>query len=159
MAKAYFSQYRTASLGLRFFTVYGPWGRMDMAPYLFAQKMRSHHAIQLFGEGVLKRDFTFIGDTVYAIARLIQNGISQTHADVVNIGHSNPVQVNDFVQTLSECLNVKPTIELLPMQVSDVPLTCASDDKLRKMIGEWPHTSLRDGLSEMVQWLEKWNPV
>jgi nucleoside-diphosphate-sugar epimerase len=80
-------------------------------------------------------------------------------ADVVNIGHSNPVQVNDFVQTLSECLNVKPTIELLPMQVSDVPLTCASDDKLRNMIGERPHTNLRDGLSEMVQWLEKWNPV
>jgi nucleoside-diphosphate-sugar epimerase len=56
-------------------------------------------------------------------------------------------------------MNIKPTIELLPMQVSDVPLTCASDDKLRKMIGEWPHTSLSDGLSDMVQWLEKWNPV
>jgi UDP-glucuronate 4-epimerase len=159
MAKAYFAQYRTASLGLRFFTVYGPWGRLDMAPFLFAKKMRSQQAIQLFGEGVLKRDFTYIGDTVFAIARLIQNGISQTQADVVNIGHSNPIQVNDFVQTLADCMNIKPTIELLPMQVSDVPLTCASDDKLRKMIGEWPHTSLSDGLSEMVQWLEKWNPV
>jgi UDP-glucuronate 4-epimerase len=130
-----------------------------MAPFLFAKKMRSQQAIQLFGEGVLKRDFTYIGDTVFAIARLIQNGISQTQADVVNIGHSNPVQVNDFVQTLADCMNIKPSIELLPMQVSDVPLTCASDDKLRKMIGEWPHTSLSDGLSEMVQWLEKWNPV
>jgi UDP-glucuronate 4-epimerase len=159
MAKAYFAQYQTPSLGLRFFTVYGPWGRMDMAPYLFAQKMRRQQAIQLFGNGLLKRDFTFVGDTVFAIARLIENGISQSQADVVNVGHSNPIEVKEFVQTLADCLNVQPIIELLPMQVSDVPLTCASDAKLRQMIGEWPHTSLRNGLLEMVEWLEKWNPV
>jgi UDP-glucuronate 4-epimerase len=71
MAQAYFAQYKTPSLGLRFFTVYGPWGRLDMAPILFAQKMRKKQAIQLFGDGLLKRDFTFVGDTVFAITRLI----------------------------------------------------------------------------------------
>jgi UDP-glucuronate 4-epimerase len=156
MAQAYFAQYKTSSLGLRFFTVYGPWGRPDMAPILFAQKMLKQQAIQLFGNGVLKRDFTFVTDTVYAIAQLIEKGASRKCADVVNVGHSNPVQVNEFVATLAECLNIKPIIELAPMQTSDVPLTCASDEKLLQMIGDWPNTSLRDGLKQMTQWLEKW---
>ena len=159
MAKAYFAQYQTPSLGLRFFTVYGPWGRLDMAPFIFAQKMRKQQAIQLFGSGLLQRDFTFVGDTVFAIGRLIERGINQTYADVVNVGHSNPVQVTEFVQTLAKVLKLEPVIELLPMQVSDVPLTCASEEKLRQLIGDWPHTSLEDGLLEMVEWLGKWNPV
>ncbi|MEY3762968.1 MAG: hypothetical protein RL281_1573, partial [Pseudomonadota bacterium] len=77
MAQAYFAQYKTPSLGLRFFTVYGPWGRLDMAPILFAQKMRKKQAIQLFGDGLLKRDFTFVGDTIFAITRLIELGVSR----------------------------------------------------------------------------------
>jgi UDP-glucuronate 4-epimerase len=156
MAQSYYSQYKTTSMGMRFFTVYGPWGRPDMAPILFAQKMRQRQPIQLFGNGVLKRDFTFVADTVYAIGQLLQTGASRSHADVVNIGHSNPIQVTDFVSTLSQCLGIEPIIELAPMQISDVPLTCASDEKLLQLIGEWPHTSLKDGLTEMTQWLQKW---
>ena len=72
MAQSYYSQYKTTSMGMRFFTVYGPWGRPDMAPILFAQKMRQRQPIQLFGNGVLKRDFTFVADTVYAIGQLLQ---------------------------------------------------------------------------------------
>jgi UDP-glucuronate 4-epimerase len=156
MAQSYYSQYKTTSMGLRFFTVYGSWGRPDMAPMLFAQKIRQRQPIQLFGNGVLKRDFTFVADTVHAIAQLLQKGASRSHADVVNIGHSNPIQVTDFVATLSQCLGIEPIIELAPMQISDVPLTCASDEKLIQLIGKWPHTSLKDGLTDMTQWLQRW---
>ena len=159
MAQAYFAQYKTPSLGLRFFTVYGPWGRLDMAPLLFAQKMRKKQAIQLFGDGLLKRDFTFVGDTIFAITRLIELGVSRQGVDVVNVGHSNPIQVTEFVKILSECLGIEPVVELAPMQVSDVPLTCASDHKLVKLIGEWPNTSMKDGLTDMAKWLVHWQPV
>ena len=159
MAQAYFAQYKTPSLGLRFFTVYGPWGRLDMAPLLFAQKMRKKQAIQLFGDGLLKRDFTFVGDTVFAITRLIELGVSRQGVDVVNVGHSNPIQVTEFVKILSECLGIEPMLELAPMQVSDVPLTCASDHKLVKLIGEWPNTSMKDGLTDMAKWLVNWQPA
>lgn len=159
MAQAYFAQYKTPSLGLRFFTVYGPWGRLDMAPLLFAQKMRKKQTIQLFGDGLLKRDFTFVGDTIFAITRLIELGVSRRGVDVVNVGHSNPIQVTDFVKILSDCLGIEPVIELAPMQVSDVPLTCASDHKLVKLIGEWPHTSMKAGLTDMAKWLVNWQPA
>ena len=159
MAQAYFAQYKTPSLGLRFFTVYGPWGRLDMAPLLFAQKMRKKQAIQLFGDGLLKRDFTFVGDTIFAITRLIELGVSRQGVDVVNVGHSNPIQVTEFVKILSECLGIEPMLELAPMQVSDVPLTCASDHKLVKLIGEWPNTSMKDGLTDMAKWLVNWQPA
>jgi len=159
MAQAYFAQYKTPSLGLRFFTVYGPWGRLDMAPLLFAQKMRKKQTIQLFGDGLLKRDFTFVGDTIFAITRLIELGVSRQGVDVVNVGHSNPIQVTEFVKILSECLGIEPMLELAPMQVSDVPLTCASDHKLVKLIGEWPNTSMKDGLTDMAKWLVNWQPA
>lgn len=159
MAQAYFAQYKTPSLGLRFFTVYGPWGRLDMAPLLFAQKMRKKQPIQLFGDGLLKRDFTYVEDTIFALSRLIELGISRHGVDVVNVGHSNPIQVTEFVKILSECLGIEPVVELAPMQVSDVPLTCASDIKLVKLIGEWPHTSMKDGLAEMAKWLLNWQPA
>lgn len=159
MAQAYFAQYKMPSLGLRFFTVYGPWGRLDMAPILFAQKIRRKQAIQLFGNGLLKRDFTFVGDTVYAIGRLIELRISHEGASVVNVGHSSPIQVTEFVQALSECLEIEPIIELAPMQISDVPLTCACDNQLLSWIDDWPHTPLRQGLQELTNWLKQWDPV
>lgn len=159
MAKAYFAQYKMPSIGLRFFTVFGPWGRLDMAPILFAEKMRKKQAIQLFGQGLLQRDFTFVDDTVYAIEQLIRKNICQDKADVLNVGHSNPIQVKEFVETLSECLKVRPVIELADMQVSDVPLTCASEEKLIALIGEWPSTPLKDGLSQMCEWLNDWRPA
>ena len=159
MAQAYFAQYKKPSLGLRFFTVYGPWGRLDMAPLLFAQKMRKKQPIQLFGDGLLKRDFTYVEDTIFALSRLIELGISRHGVDVVNVGHSNPIQVTEFVKILSECLGIEPVVELAPMQVSDVPLTCASDLKLVKLIGEWPRTSMKDGLTEMAKWLLNWQPA
>lgn len=159
MAQAYFVQYGTPSLGLRFFTVYGPWGRLDMAPIMFAQKIRRKQVIQLFGNGELKRDFTYIDDVVQAVGHLIQLGYGKNRAEVINVGHSNPVQVLDFLQTLSECLEMTPLVEMAPMQISDVPLTCASSQKLESWIGQWPHTPLKEGLHEMTEWLNKWHAL
>jgi UDP-glucuronate 4-epimerase len=156
MAHAYYAQFKTPSLGMRFFTVYGPWGRLDMAPILFADKIRKHQTVQLFAEGLLKRDFTYIDDTVFSIGKLIEKRIAQNRSDVVNIGHSNPIQVKDFLRTLSDSLKIKPKIEFAPMQTSDVPLTCASDQKLQEWIGPWPETSLESGLNQMTQWLIGW---
>lgn len=159
MAHAYHVQYGTPSLGLRFFTVYGPWGRLDMAPIMFAQKIRKQQVIQLFGNGELKRDFTYVDDTVNAIGRLIELGFGKRTAEVVNVGHSNPVQISVFLQTLSECLEISPLVEMAPMQISDVPLTCASSEKLADWIGDWPQTPLHEGLKEMTQWLKNWHSI
>jgi UDP-glucuronate 4-epimerase len=97
-----------------------------------------------------------VGDTVEAVRKLIELSLENFDANVVNIGHSNPTEVLQFVEILSQCLGIKPIIELAPMQVSDVPMTCASDDKLLKMIGDWPQTSLQDGLKEMTHWFNQW---
>ena len=107
----------------------------------------------------LQRDFTYVDDMVNAIEKLIDLGFGKNSADIVNIGHCNPVRVVDFLHILSECLNMSPIVEMAPEQVSDVPLTCASDEKLSTMIGPWPHTSLRSGLEEMTQWLKSWQPL
>jgi UDP-glucuronate 4-epimerase len=93
---------------------------------------------------------------VDAVRKLIDIDTSHLGADVVNVGHSNPTEVRQFVEILSECLGIQPHIELAPMQVSDVPMTCASDTKLIEMIGEWPETPLREGLKEMTHWFEQW---
>jgi UDP-glucuronate 4-epimerase len=129
-----------------------------MAPMMFAEKIRKQQKVCLFAEGKLQRDFTYIGDTVYAISKLIELQIAKGRMDIVNIGHSNPVQVLDFLSTLASTLNLTPKIEFAPMQISDVPLTCANDQKLKEWIGPWPETPLASGLNDMVQWLTQWEP-
>jgi len=96
---------------------------------------------------------------VQAVGHLIQLGYGKNRAEVINVGHSNPVQVLDFLQTLSECLEMTPLVEMAPMQISDVPLTCASSQKLESWIGQWPHTPLKEGLHEMTEWLNKWHAL
>jgi UDP-glucuronate 4-epimerase len=159
MAMAYHAQYGLQSLGLRFFTVYGPRGRPDMAPFMFAQAIRRQQAITVFAKGELLRDFTFVGDTVAAVAALAAPQAKWQGAAVVNVGHNRPISVNGFVQCLSDALGMAPIIEHAPMQKADVRLTCASEDRLLGMIGEWPDTPLAQGLAEFVRWLEAWDPL
>ena len=159
MAYAYHAQYAMGSIGMRFFTVYGPWGRTDMAPFLFAQNMRRHQPIKVFGEGKLLRDFTYVADIVKAIGKLVSPSDKLTAPSIVNMGHQRPVQVNTFVELLAKHLNVKPIIEYAPMQAADVAVTCASEDRLLAMIGSWGETPLDQGLGHFVQWLEAWEPV
>lgn len=158
MAYSYQSQYGLESLGLRFFTVYGPWGRPDMAPFMFTQSIRKQQPITLFAEGLLRRDFTFVDDTVAAVVQLSQSQAWQG-ATVVNVGHHRPVQVIEFVNTLADVLGQPPQIQYAPMQKADVALTCASEERLLSLIGDWPDTSLREGLQQFVDWLQGWDPL
>lgn len=159
MAMAYHAQYGLESLGMRFFTVYGPRGRPDMAPFLFAQAMRRQETITLFAKGELLRDFTYIDDTVAAIAALAGPDALWEGATVVNVGHHRPVSVNSFVKSLAHQLGVEPVIAYAAMQKADVKLTCASETRLLSMIGSWPDTPLEAGLSQFVSWLQDWDPL
>ena len=159
MAYAYHSQYGMASLGMRFFTVYGPWGRTDMAPFMFAQNIRRGLPIKVFGEGKLRRDFTYIEDIVEAITGLVAQPSPVAGADIVNMGHQRPVEVNAFIDLLAGHLKRQPIIEYAPMQVADVALTCASEDRLLGMLGSWRETPLDKGLEHFVQWLQDWDPL
>jgi UDP-glucuronate 4-epimerase len=159
MAQAYQVQYGLQSLGMRFFTVYGPWGRADMAPMLFAQAIRRGQPITLFAQGQLLRDFTFIDDTVAAVLALARPGARWEGAAVVNVGHHRPVSVNHFVGCLADALGVVPIIRHAPMQKADVQLTCASEARLLAMIDHWPDTTLAAGVQKFVNWLQVWDPL
>jgi len=159
MAYAYHSQYGMASLGMRFFTVYGPWGRTDMAPFMFAQNIRRGLPIKVFGEGKLRRDFTYVDDIVEAITGLVARPSLVAGADIVNMGHQRPVEVNHFIDLLAGHLKRQPIIEYAPMQVADVALTCASEDRLLGMLGSWRETPLDQGLEHFVKWLQDWDPL
>lgn len=156
MAYAYHVQYGTASLGMRFFTVYGPWGRPDMAPLMFARKIRDGESLVLFSQGELERDFTYVDDTVAAIDRLLHHHDIHHGAQIINVGHQKPVQVKKFVEILSRLMGKAPRLNFASMQKGDVALTCASEEKLLSLIEEWPCTPLETGLRNMVDWLREW---
>lgn len=159
MAMAYDSQYGLKSIGMRFFTVYGPWGRPDMAPFLFAQNLRRRQPVRLFAEGQLLRDFTFVNDTVAAVMGLCQLNPWIEHSTVVNVGHNTPIKIIDFVSQLADRLGVTAQLEMAPMQTADVPLTCADEQRLLSLLKSWPHTALPDGIDQFVRWLDSWDPL
>lgn len=171
MAHAYSKLYNIPSTGLRFFTVYGPAGRPDMAYFSFTDKLKAGATIQLFNFGNCKRDFTYVDDIVEGMARVIQHapekemgedGLPIPPYKIYNIGNNKPEKLLDFVQILSEELvraNVLPGNydfdthkELVPMQPGDVPMTCADTEALERDFGFRPSTSLRDGLRKFAEW-------
>lgn len=161
MAYSYSSIYRLPATGLRFFTVYGPWGRPDMAYFSFTQKMLRGEPIQVFAQGKLQRDFTYIDDIVEGVVRLLFRPISTEgggvpHA-VYNIGNHQPVTVRDFVSTLEEVLGAKAAIEFVPMQPGDVPATYADTTRLRERVRFAPATDLRRGLARFADWYRTWS--
>lgn len=157
MAYAYSHLYRFPATGLRFFTVYGPWGRPDMAPMLFARAIVAGEPIKVFNRGAMRRDFTYVDDVVEGVVRALDRPPSPAspgeapHA-IYNIGHHEPVELERFIATLERLLG-KPAIrDLQPMQPGDVPATYASIDRLRAAIGYVPRTSLDEGLARFVDW-------
>lgn len=154
MAHSYSKLYKFPATGLRFFTVYGPWGRPDMAYFSFTQKLLKGAPIQVFAEGKLTRDFTYIDDIVEGVVRLLfkpsaEGGVP--HA-VYNIGNDQPVSVLYFIETLEQALGVKAEKEFLPMQPGDVPATHADTRKLRQWVDFAPQTSLATGLGHFATW-------
>ena len=160
MAHSYSHLYRLPTTGLRFFTVYGPWGRPDMAYFSFTEKMLAGETIPVFAKGQLERDFTYIDDIVEGVVRLLFKptltpvGVAP-HA-IFNIGNHQSVRVMDFVHTLERVLEVEAKIEFLPMQPGDVPATYADTDRLQNWVGFAPSTPLERGLIKFRDWHKTW---
>ena len=174
MAHAYSKLYNIPSTGLRFFTVYGPAGRPDMAYFGFTNKLVNGETIKIFNYGNCKRDFTYVDDIVEGVVRVMQKPPEKKNGEdglpippyaVYNIGNSNPENLLDFVQILSEELvraGVLPADydfeahkELVPMQPGDVPVTYADTSALERDFGFKPHTPLREGLRKFAEWYKE----
>jgi UDP-glucuronate 4-epimerase len=163
MAHSYSHLFKLPATGLRFFTVYGPWGRPDMAYFSFAEKMMRGATIPVFAEGLLTRDFTYIDDIVEGVVRLLfkptpATATSAPHT-VFNIGNHNPVQVLEFIRTLESVMGVEARKEFLPMQPGDVPATHASIAKLKAWVDFAPTTPLATGLGHFWTWYREWAPT
>lgn len=171
MAAAYSKLYSIPATGLRFFTVYGPMGRPDMAYFGFTNKLLRGESIKIFNMGDCKRDFTYVEDIVEGVARVMDNppavkmgedGLPMAAHRVYNIGNSDPVQLLEFVDTLQRVLVEEGVLpadydfeahrELVPMQPGDVPVTYADTSSLERDTGFRPSTKLEDGLREFARW-------
>ena len=174
LAHAYSKLYNIQSTGLRFFTVYGPAGRPDMAYFGFTNKLLKGETIQIFNYGNCKRDFTYVDDIVEGVKRVMQHAPEKVTGEdglplppyaVYNIGNSNPENLLDFVTILQEELILAKVLpenydfevhkELVPMQPGDVPVTYADTSALERDFGFKPSTSLRDGLRKFAEWYKE----
>lgn len=153
MAYTYSHLYDLPTTGLRFFTVYGPWGRPDMAPMLFASAITKGEPIKVFNNGEMQRDFTYIDDIVEGVVRCISAlPVKQPKAEIFNIGNSKPVDLMEFISTMENCLGKKAKKIFMPMQDGDVKVTFAETTKLNDKIEYSPSTNLRKGLGEFSEW-------
>lgn len=167
MAHSYSHLYRLPTTGLRFFTVYGPWGRPDMAYFLFTKAILEGRPIDVFNHGQMLRDFTYIDDITEGIVRVMdlppgpaadydrlqpRSSISDAPYRVVNIGNHEPVPLLDFIRTLEGALGVQATLQMKPMQAGDVEATYADTAWLREHTGFAPSTPLATGLQRFVDW-------
>jgi UDP-glucuronate 4-epimerase len=167
MAHSYSHLFALPATGLRFFTVYGPWGRPDMAMFIFASAILEGRPIRLFNRGNMRRDFTYIDDVAESVVRLVDHipagnpqwsgakpdpGSSSAPWRVYNIGNSRPVELLRVVELLEQSLGQTARKELVPMQPGDVPATYADVDDLRREIGFRPSTSIEDGIARFAAW-------
>lgn len=155
MAHSYAHLHGFMITGLRFFTVYGPWCRPDMAPILFAKAISAGTPIKLFNQGQNRRDFTYIDDIVDGVVKVLLYPPAESPIPpfrIFNIGHNRPVEVVLFVQMLEQLLGKKAVVELAPPQPGDMIETCASIDRLRDAIGFEPKVTLEEGLRHFVDW-------
>lgn len=167
MAHSYSHLFGLPTTGLRFFTVYGPWGRPDMAPFLFAKAIRSGEPVQLFNGGDMMRDFTYVDDIVEGVVRVLDrppagdpnwSGLTPDPAGskapykLYNIGNQHPVRLLDFLSELEKALGKTARIEPKPMQPGDLPATCADVSELTADFGYQPTTDLPTGVQRFVDW-------
>ncbi len=172
MAHAYAHLYRLPTTGLRFFTVYGPWGRPDMAMFIFAKAILEGQPIKLFNNGDMQRDFTFVDDVVESLVRLIDKpaqpnpqwsgakpdpATSAAPWKVYNIGNNNPEHLLRVVELLEQELGAKAIRDLQPMQPGDVPATYADVEDLMRDVGFRPSTSIEDGIKRFISWFRDYH--
>lgn len=174
MAHSYAHLFKLPATGLRFFTVYGPWGRPDMAMWIFADAITRGQPIKLFNHGKMRRDFTYVDDVVESVVRLIDRpaardpswsgdkpdpGRSNAPWRVYNIGNNQPVDVPHVVSLLEQALGRTAQIEMLPMQPGDVPATYADVDDLMRDVGFRPATSIADGVARFIAWYREYHKL
>ncbi len=174
MAHTYSHLYGLPTTGLRFFTVYGPWGRPDMALYLFTQAILAGRPIDVYNHGKMRRDFTYIDDIVEGIVRVADRipepnpdwsaddpdpGSSAAPYKVYNIGNNQPVELMHMIETLENCLGVRARKNMLPMQPGDVPATYADVDDLIADVGFKPDTPIESGIARFVEWYRAYDTV
>ena len=167
MAHTYSHLYDIPTTGLRFFTVYGPWGRPDMALFLFTKAILEGKPIDVFNDGKMKRDFTYVDDIVEGVYRLISHipepndkwdamnpdpSFSRAPYKIFNIGNNQPVELSYFIESIEKALGKKAIKNMLPLQPGDVVETYANVDKLQREVGFKPATSIEDGVKSFVDW-------
>jgi UDP-glucuronate 4-epimerase len=167
MAHAYAHLFALPATGLRFFTVYGPWGRPDMAMWLFAEAIMAGRPVKLFNHGQMRRDFTYADDVAESVARLVtcpaapdpawsgdapDPATSNAPWHVYNIGNSQSIEVIEVVRLLEAAIGKPAVLELLPMQPGDVPATCADVADLERAVGFRPKTPIAEGVARFVEW-------
>lgn len=167
MAHCYSHLYQLPTTGLRFFTVYGPWGRPDMALFLFTRAILQNQPIDVFNNGEMMRDFTYVDDIVEGIIRVIDNpaagnrswsgkdpdpGSSKAPYKIYNIGNSNPVKLLDFIRAIENAIGKKAELNLMPIQPGDVPATWADVEDLVENLDYHPDTPIEKGVEAFVNW-------
>jgi len=171
MSHTYSYLYNIPTTGLRFFTVYGPWGRPDMAYFKFVNKILNNEPLDVYNYGKMSRDFTYIDDIVEGIVRVIDNHpkpnpdwdgrASESIAPykVYNIGNGSPVKLMDFIEAVEETLGKKAKKNFLPMQPGDVPSTWADTADLENELGYKPYTDVKEGIRKFVEWYKKFYKI
>jgi UDP-glucuronate 4-epimerase len=174
MAHTYSHLYGLPTTGLRFFTVYGPWGRPDMALFLFTKAILEGRPIDVFNYGKMKRDFTYIDDIVEGIVRVLNKipepsiawsgstpdpSTSFAPYKIYNIGNNQPIELMRFIEVLEDCLAMKAEKNMLPLQPGDVPITYADVDDLMKDVGFKPNTTIEIGIERFVKWYRSYYQV
>jgi len=174
MAHTYSSLFGLPATGLRFFTVYGPWGRPDMALFKFTRGILAGEPIPVFNEGRMIRDFTYIDDIVEGVIRVLDHtaaadpswtgddpdpGRSYAPWRVFNIGNNRPIELLEYIGVIEECLGKKAKLDLLPMQPGDVPSTMADVGELERTVGFRPATTVREGIRRFVDWYREFYGV
>lgn len=172
MAHSYSHLFRLPTTGLRFFTVYGPWGRPDMAMWIFASAIIAGQPIKLFNHGNMRRDFTYVDDVARSVVRLVDRapsenpkwssetpdpGSSSAPWRIYNIGNNNPVELLEVVRLLEEKIGKKAKRELLPMQAGDVPATFANVDDLMRDVDFKPATPIAEGIARFIDWYRSYH--
>ncbi len=171
MAHTYASLYKVPCTGLRFFTVYGPWGRPDMALFLFTKAMLGNRPIDVFNYGKMRRDFTYIDDIVEGVVRVIDSipqpnprwsgdnpdsATSYAPYRLYNIGNNNPVELMKFIEVIEDSLGIKAIKNFMPLQAGDVPATYADVNDLTKDVGFKPATSIEAGIKKFIEWYREY---
>lgn len=158
MSHTYAHLYGLQTVGLRFFTVYGPWGRPDMAMWLFTKAMLAGKPIQVFNHGKMKRDFTYVDNIVFGIkASLFTEGLDPY--EIFNLGNNNPEDLLGMIHLLAKTLGVEPKMEMLPLQPGDVPATFADITKAQAKLNYSPHTPISEGLPKFVEWYKEYHQI